>query len=572
MKKLLLNTLLLFVASIFSSTTIVGQIMPPLKNSVFVYPSNPTVMDSIYVACSYISNDGCPDFTLVKDSVVDNRIFISKKTVDNSNLICTAAFTNFVTKLNLGLLVENTEIYFEGVLIKTINFDCIKDKIGLVVAYKDSSTIVKDSLTGDIYAINDAQLAIGTKIRFKGTKIQCITTPCYNIVNCYEVIENPVCVMDKTGMVVPGVDGCTGQIFIQEYSPISSSRQLYIIKGDVVTSDGTISIGLKVGDKVKFGGYLTKNDSSTSILCRTVGVATCYEVISTPPLCIMDKEGSVIAYKDSLSLIKETLTSDIYAIKYEKLPIETKIRFKGTKIQCITTPCYNIVDCYEVISTPPCVMDKVGTVIAGIDGCTGQFFIQEYSSDNSKSQFYRIENGNIFKSDGTTSFGLKEGDKVKFGGYLIKNDSSQMNLCHLDGVATCYELISTPPGCVMDKVGEVVAGIDNCAGQLFIEDTSYIGMNMIRQLYLIKDSSSNAAITLELKKGDILFMYTDGVNEAMNSSDEEYGTERLQSDLNVMAGANPKEIIDFISGKVTSHANGAVQSDDITMLSLKFQG
>ena len=77
---------------------------------------------------------------------------------------------------------------------------------------------------------------------------------------------------------------------------------------------------------------------------------------------------------------------------------------------------------------------------------------------------------------------------------------------------------------------------------------------------------------LELKKGDILFMYTDGVNEAMNSSDEEYGTGRLQADLNVMAGANPKEIIDFISGKATAHANGAVQSDDITMLSLKFQG
>ena len=77
---------------------------------------------------------------------------------------------------------------------------------------------------------------------------------------------------------------------------------------------------------------------------------------------------------------------------------------------------------------------------------------------------------------------------------------------------------------------------------------------------------------LELKKGDILFMYTDGVNEAMNSSDEEYGTERLQHDLNIMAGANPKEIIDYISSKVASHANGAAQSDDITMLALKFQG
>ncbi len=77
---------------------------------------------------------------------------------------------------------------------------------------------------------------------------------------------------------------------------------------------------------------------------------------------------------------------------------------------------------------------------------------------------------------------------------------------------------------------------------------------------------------LKFKKGDILFMYTDGVNEAMDCADREYGTEQLQADLNVMAGANPKEIIDYISGKVTAHADGAVQSDDITMLSLKFQG
>lgn len=77
---------------------------------------------------------------------------------------------------------------------------------------------------------------------------------------------------------------------------------------------------------------------------------------------------------------------------------------------------------------------------------------------------------------------------------------------------------------------------------------------------------------LTLEKGDILFMYTDGVNEAMDCAGQEYGAEQLQADLNSMAGANPKEIIDYISSKVIAHANGAVQSDDITMLSLKFQG
>ena len=86
----------------------------------------------------------------------------------------------------------------------------------------------------------------------------------------------------------------------------------------------------------------------------------------------------------------------------------------------------------------------------------------------------------------------------------------------------------------------------------------------------------NAAVfkpqRMTLKKGDILFMYTDGVNEAMDLNNQEYGTERLYADLQAMAGANPKEIFDHIRGKLVVHCNGAEQSDDITVLALKFQG
>ncbi|MEI6755170.1 MAG: T9SS type A sorting domain-containing protein, partial [Paludibacter sp.] len=122
------------------------------------------------------------------------------------------------------------------------------------------------------------------KLKFNGTKIQCITTPCYNIVNCYEIVQNPptTCVMDKIGVVVEGMDGCTGQLFIEDTSNpgMSMIRQLYFIE-NYFNSNGATTSGLKAGDKVKFGGYFTKNDSTKSILCYTVGVATCYEVIAT---------------------------------------------------------------------------------------------------------------------------------------------------------------------------------------------------------------------------------------------------------------------------------------------------
>jgi len=87
-----------------------------------------------------------------------------------------------------------------------------------------------------------------------------------------------------------------------------------------------------------------------------------------------------------------------------------------------------------------------------------------------------------------------------------------------------------------------------------------------------QDAAAFKPQRLTLNKGDILFMYTDGVNEAMDLDNQEYGNERLYADLQAMAGANPKEIYDHIRSKLTVHCNGADQSDDITMLALKFQG
>ena len=76
-----------------------------------------------------------------------------------------------------------------------------------------------------------------------------------------------------------------------------------------------------------------------------------------------------------------------------------------------------------------------------------------------------------------------------------------------------------------------------------------------------------------LKPGDTLFMYTDGVTEAMNSAEELYGEERLLAALNQSANAHdPVALLGEITRSVADFAGEAEQSDDITMLGLTYLG
>ncbi|UKK54945.1 PP2C family protein-serine/threonine phosphatase [Prevotella sp. E2-28] len=75
--------------------------------------------------------------------------------------------------------------------------------------------------------------------------------------------------------------------------------------------------------------------------------------------------------------------------------------------------------------------------------------------------------------------------------------------------------------------------------------------------------------SLSLEKGDMLVMYTDGVNEAVNNDLEEYGEPRLKQTLNMLQGLNCQETVNGILASVKAFADGAPQSDDITLLSFK---
>jgi len=74
---------------------------------------------------------------------------------------------------------------------------------------------------------------------------------------------------------------------------------------------------------------------------------------------------------------------------------------------------------------------------------------------------------------------------------------------------------------------------------------------------------------MKLENGDMLVMYTDGVNEAVNNDFEEYGEPRLKETLGMLQGLNCQETINGILASVKAFTDGAPQSDDITLLSIK---
>ena len=77
--------------------------------------------------------------------------------------------------------------------------------------------------------------------------------------------------------------------------------------------------------------------------------------------------------------------------------------------------------------------------------------------------------------------------------------------------------------------------------------------------------------TLQLDHGDSLVMFTDGVTEAMNALNEEFGEERLEDTLAEVTMHNCQQIVEAIKADVAAFVGDAEQSDDITVLALKRQ-
>ncbi len=76
-----------------------------------------------------------------------------------------------------------------------------------------------------------------------------------------------------------------------------------------------------------------------------------------------------------------------------------------------------------------------------------------------------------------------------------------------------------------------------------------------------------------LTPGDTLLLYTDGVSEAMDEAGSLFKESRIKEELNVLPpDQKVEDILSKLLEKVRQHAGGAEQSDDITMLGLRYNG
>lgn len=78
---------------------------------------------------------------------------------------------------------------------------------------------------------------------------------------------------------------------------------------------------------------------------------------------------------------------------------------------------------------------------------------------------------------------------------------------------------------------------------------------------------------IQLKKGDSIFVYTDGVAEATDANNELFGTDRALEALNaVPKSASQKEVLAGVRSAVDAFVKEAPQFDDLTMVGLKYYG
>jgi sigma-B regulation protein RsbU (phosphoserine phosphatase) len=77
---------------------------------------------------------------------------------------------------------------------------------------------------------------------------------------------------------------------------------------------------------------------------------------------------------------------------------------------------------------------------------------------------------------------------------------------------------------------------------------------------------------ITLNEGDMLCLYTDGVTEAVNPQNELFTDPRLLESANRHKDVDMNEFIAHIKAEIDIFADGAEQSDDITMLILKIMG
>jgi phosphoserine phosphatase RsbU/P len=98
-----------------------------------------------------------------------------------------------------------------------------------------------------------------------------------------------------------------------------------------------------------------------------------------------------------------------------------------------------------------------------------------------------------------------------------------------------------------------------------VEPTNGIALGVVEKINFISKK-------IEIKQGEKLYLYTDGITEAFDQEEKAYGTEKLENFLLHHLHAPIKDIVKDTFNEVDAFVDGAPQSDDITLLAISYNG
>jgi sigma-B regulation protein RsbU (phosphoserine phosphatase) len=129
-------------------------------------------------------------------------------------------------------------------------------------------------------------------------------------------------------------------------------------------------------------------------------------------------------------------------------------------------------------------------------------------------------------------------------------------------------------GILNTKTGEIIySNAGHNPPCILKKDGTVVETELTHDIVLgIMEDAKFKTKNISLKPGDTIYLYTDGVTEAMNKKNELYSEKRLEKELIQYKDSSPQEIINGIISSVEEFTKGAEQSDDITMLTLKYNG
>jgi sigma-B regulation protein RsbU (phosphoserine phosphatase) len=85
----------------------------------------------------------------------------------------------------------------------------------------------------------------------------------------------------------------------------------------------------------------------------------------------------------------------------------------------------------------------------------------------------------------------------------------------------------------------------------------------------VRESATYAAATVGLASGEGLFLFTDGITEALDPAGDLFGEPRLEAALHALSAAPARAVVEGVLDAVRAFAAGAPQADDIAALALR---